>query len=164
MQIFDGTYRELADQQALRNVTQYPARGLIYDRDGELLVHNEAVYDLMVIPKMVKIDTAHFCEVMGISREEFDARMNKACRYSTYTPSIFMKQVSKEEYGSWQNQMYRFHGFFVQQRTLRIYDKPIAAHVLGYVGEVDQNETETCRCAQQRDWSLSWRRQRHYGR
>ena len=143
LQIFDGTYRELADQQALRNVTQYPARGLIYDRDGELLVHNEAVYDLMVIPKMVKIDTAHFCEVMGISREEFDARMNKACRYSTYTPSIFMKQVSKEEYGSWQNQMYRFHGFFVQQRTLRIYDKPIAAHVLGYVGEVDQNETES---------------------
>ena len=143
LQIFDNTYRTLADQQALRNVTQYPARGLIYDRNGKLLVYNEAVYDLMVIPKMTKnLDTAYFCKVMGISRSEFDARMRKACRYSTYSPSVFMKQVSKEEYGSWQGHLYKFHGFYVQKRTLRVYDKPIAAHVLGYVGEVDKGDID----------------------
>ena len=143
LQIFDNTYRTLADQQALRNVTQYPARGLIYDRNGKLLVYNEAVYDLMVIPKMTKnLDTAYFCKVMGISRAEFDARMRKACRYSTYSPSVFMKQVSKEEYGSWQGHLYKFHGFYVQKRTLRVYDKPIAAHVLGYVGEVDKGDID----------------------
>ena len=141
MQVFDGEYRRQADRQALRPITQYPARGLIYDRNGELLVYNEAVYDLMVIPKMVKkLDTNLFCRVVGISRDDFEARMRKASKYSTYSASPFMKQISKEEYGAWQSHLYKFHGFYVLQRTLRVYDKPIAAHVLGYVGEVNDNE------------------------
>ena len=132
LQIFNDSYRHLADQQALRIITQYPARGLIYDRNGGLLVYNEAVYDLMVIPRMVKdLDTNLFCRVIGITREDFDSRMDKARRYSPYSASIFIKQISKEEYGSWQNHLYRFHGFYVQQRTHRVYDNPIAAHVLG---------------------------------
>ncbi|MBR3528552.1 MAG: penicillin-binding protein 2 [Bacteroidales bacterium] len=144
LQIFDNTYRQLADQQALRIVTQYPARGLIYDRNGDLLVYNEAVYDLMVIPRMVKnLDTNLFCQAMGITTDEFLSKMEKARRYSPFTASVFMKQISKEEYGSWQNYLYRFHGFFVQQRTLRVYDKPIAAHVLGYVGEVNEKDIES---------------------
>ncbi len=143
LQIFNDSYRHLADQQALRIITQYPARGLIYDRNGGLLVYNEAVYDLMVIPRMVKdLDTNLFCRVIGITREDFDSRMDKARRYSPYSASIFIKQISKEEYGSWQNHLYRFHGFYVQQRTLRVYDKPIAAHVLGYVGEVNDKDIE----------------------
>ena len=153
LQIFDGTYRTLADQQALRNITQYPARGLIYDRNGDLLVYNEAVYDLMVIPRMVKnLDTALFCKTVGITREEFLAKMEKARKYSSYSASIFMKQISKEEYGSWQNRLYRFHGFYVQQRTLRVYDKPIAAHVLGYVGEVDDRDIENDHYYRQGDY------------
>ena len=91
MQVFDGEYRRQADRQALRPITQYPARGLIYDRNGELLVYNEAVYDLMVIPKMVKkLDTNLFCRVVGISRDDFEARMRKASKYSTYSASPFM--------------------------------------------------------------------------
>ncbi len=141
LQIFDDEYRKLADQQALRNITQYPARGLIYDRNGELLVYNEAVYDLMVIPRLARgIDTAGFCRTLGISRSEFETLMRKASRYSTYTASPFMKQISKEEYASWQNHLYKYKGFYVQKRTLRIYGKPIAAHVLGYVGEVDDKD------------------------
>lgn len=153
LQIFDSEYRHLADQQSLRTVTQYPARGLIYDRNGELLVYNEAVYDLMVIPKMVKkLDTNYFCKTIGITRDDFNARMRKACKYSTYSASIFMKQISKEEYGSWQNNLYKFHGFYVQQRTLRVYDKPIAAHVLGYVGEVDEGDIENDKYYKQGDY------------
>ena len=153
MQIFDGSYRQKADQQALRHITQYPARGLIYDRNGELLVYNEAVYDLMVIPRMVKdLDTDFFCQSLGISREEFDAKMKKARNYSSYSASPFIKQISKEEYGSWQNHMYKFHGFYVQQRTLRCYDKPIAAHVLGYVGEVNDEEIKADRYYRQGDY------------
>ena len=153
MQIFDGSYRQKADQQALRHITQYPARGLIYDRNGELLVYNEAVYDLMVIPRMVKdLDTDFFCQSLGISREEFDAKMKKARNYSSYSASPFIKQISKEEYGSWQNHMYKLHGFYVQQRTLRCYDKPIAAHVLGYVGEVNDEEIKADRYYRQGDY------------
>ena len=153
MQVFDSEYRRQADRQALRPITQFPARGLIYDRNGELLVYNEAVYDLMVIPRMTKgLDTNMFCRVMGITRDEFDARMRKACKYSTYSASPFMKQVSKEEYGSWENSLYKFRGFYVQQRTLRVYDKPIAAHVLGYVGEVDQSEIDADKFYKQGDY------------
>lgn len=141
LQLFSSEYRELADIQALRHRTQYPARGLFYDRNGKLLVYNEIVYDLMVIPRMVAgLDTAYFCKSVGIPRDDFDARMEKARKYSSYAPSLFMKQVTKEEYARWQNKLHRFNGFYVQQRTLRIYEKPIAAHVLGYVGEVNDND------------------------
>lgn len=143
LQIFDQEYKELANKQALRNLTQFPARGYIYDRNGELMVHNEAVFDLMVIPRMVKgLDTNYFCKKVGISREEFDERMKKARTYSTYSASIFMKQISMQEKAAWESSLYKFKGFYLQQRTLRIYDRPIAAHVLGYVGEVNENDLE----------------------
>ena len=132
---------EKADRQSMLNITQYPARGFIYDRNGKLLVHNEAVYDLMVIPRMVKdLDTAFFCQSLGITQEDFDERMLKARKYSPYTGSIFMKQISKEEYARFENKMYRFKGFYISQRTLRVYDRPIAAQVLGYVGEVNDDD------------------------
>ena len=138
LQLFSSEYKEKAEQQSLRNITQYPARGFIYDRNGKLLVHNEAVYDLMVIPRMVKdLDTNLFCKSLGITREDFDERMLKARKYSPYSSSIFIKQISKEEYARFENKMYRFKGFYISQRTLRIYDRPIAAQVLGYVGEVN---------------------------
>lgn len=153
LQIFDSTYHKLADQQALRQVTQYPARGLIYDRNGELLVYNEAIYDMMVIPKMVKnLDTALFCKVVGITRQDFLDKMEKARKYSPYSASPFMKQISKEEYGAWQSHLYKFHGFYVQQRTLRIYQRPIAAHVLGYVGEVNDKDIENDHYYRQGDY------------
>ena len=144
LQLFSPKYRELARQQSLRPVTQYPARGFIYDRHGELLVHNEAVYDLMVVPRMVpkEFDVDYFCKSLGITRDEYDERMRKAKKYSSYAPSIFMKQISKEEYAKFENKMFRFKGFYISQRTLRIYDRPIAAQVLGYVGEVDQRDLD----------------------
>jgi penicillin-binding protein 2 len=141
LQLFSSEYKEKAEQQSLRNITQYPARGFIYDRHGELLVHNEAVYDLMVIPRMVKdLDTVLFCQSLGITRDDFEERMVKARKYSPYSASIFMKQISKEEYARFENKMFRFKGFYISQRTLRIYDRPIAAQVLGYVGEVNDDD------------------------
>ena len=69
LQLFSPKYRELARSQSLRIVTQYPARGFIYDRNGKLLVHNEAVYDLMVVPRMVdkEFDVDYFCQSLGIT-------------------------------------------------------------------------------------------------
>ena len=143
LQLFDKEYKEKAMNQSLRNITQYPARGLMYDRNGGLLVYNEAVYDLMVIPRMVKdLDTAYFCQALGITREEFDTRMQKAYTYSPYSASIFKKQISKEEFGRWESLLYKFKGFYISKRTLRLYGRPIAAHVLGYVGEVNEHDLE----------------------
>ncbi|MDD4545005.1 MAG: penicillin-binding protein 2, partial [Bacteroidales bacterium] len=113
---------------------------LIYDRNGKLLVYNELVYDLMVVPRQVKpLDTALFCELVGITKDEFNEKMKKARTYSTYAPSIFEKQISKEDFGPIQEKLYQFPGFYSQNRTLRYYPKALAAHVLGYIGEVNDN-------------------------
>lgn len=140
LQIIDDSYELSANNNVLRYVTQYPARGLIYDRNGKLLVYNEAVYDLMVLPRQVKdIDTLEFCRLLEITPEGFVQRMKKARDYSRYKPSLFEKQISKETYGYLEEKMYRFPGFFVQPRTLRKYPEPMGAHLLGYVGEVNQS-------------------------
>ncbi len=139
IQVIDKSYTLSANNNVLRYVTQYPARGLIYDRNGKLLVYNEAVYDLMVLPRQVKeIDTAEFCRLLEITIEGFIERMEKARSYSKYKPSLFEKQISKETYGYLEEKMYRFPGFFVQPRTIRFYPKPMGAHLFGYVGEVTQ--------------------------
>ena len=143
LQIFDDTYTELANRNALRYVTQYPSRGLIYDRNGKLLVYNEAVYDLMVIPRQVKhIDTAEFCNLLKISKEDFVKKMEKARKYSTYAPSIFEKHISKEDFAPIQEKIYLYDGFYAQSRTLRYYPEAVACHVLGYIGEVNEEMIE----------------------
>ena len=82
LQLFDQEYKEKANNQSLRNITQNTARGMMYDRNGKLLVYNEAVYDLMVIPRMVKeLDTDYFCQSLRITREDFESRMKKASTY-----------------------------------------------------------------------------------
>ena len=138
IQIVDKTYRVSAANNALRPVTQYPARGLIYDRNGELIVYNRAAYDLLVIPVHTSaFDTARFNNILGITMDDFRARMKSALSYSRRAPSVFMKMISSETYALLQEELYRFPGFYVQARTLRKYTRPVAAHLLGYVGEVD---------------------------
>lgn len=140
IQIVETSYRISADNNVLRYVTQYPARGLIYDRKGNLLVYNQAAYDLMVIPVQVShIDTAEFCNSLGITKAFFSERMKAAVNYSRRAPSVFLKQISSEAYAEFQEKMFMFPGFYVQPRTLRKYSRPIAAHLMGYVSEVDEN-------------------------
>jgi penicillin-binding protein 2 len=139
IQVVKDTYRLSADNNVLRYVTQYPARGLIYDRRGELIVTNQAAYDLMVIPSQTsKIDTSLFCQDLGITKEIFIERMNAARNYSRRAPSIFLKQISAESYARFQEKIFMFPGFYVQPRTLRQYSRPVAAHLLGYVSEADE--------------------------
>jgi penicillin-binding protein 2 len=140
IQVVQDKYRLSADNNVLRYVTQYPARGLIYDRKGNLVVYNQAAYDLMVIPAQTgEMDTATFCDDLGITRENFVEKMKAAKNYSQRAPSVFLKQISAEMYARFQEKMFLFPGFYVQPRTLRKYSRPIAAHLLGYVSEVDES-------------------------
>jgi len=140
VQVVDDSWRVSAESNVLRYVTQYPARGLIYDRNGKLIVYNQAAYDIMVIPGQTsEMDTVSFCEITGITVESFRERIRSARRYSRMVPSVFLKQISAETYALLQEKMYRYPGFYVQTRTLRSYDRPVAAHLMGYVGEVDDN-------------------------
>jgi penicillin-binding protein 2 len=142
IQVVKDSYRLSADNNVLRYVTQYPARGLIYDRKGKLIVYNQAAYDLMVVPAQTsKIDTSGFCSLLGISTGLFKEKMKAAVNYSRRAPSIFLKQISNETYATFQEKMFMYPGFYVQPRTLRKYSKPVASHVLGYVSEVDETIT-----------------------
>ncbi|MDD2277621.1 MAG: penicillin-binding protein 2 [Bacteroidales bacterium] len=141
LQVVDRSYRLSASNNVLRYITQYPARGLVYDRNGELLVYNQAAYDLMVIPRQIKpFDTIEFCSVLEISKEFVDNRLKEAKAHSSFRPSIFLKQVSAETYAKLQEKLFKFPGFYVQPRTLRAYPNSIGAHFLGYVGEVDDRK------------------------
>lgn len=141
LQIVDDSYKLSAENNSQRKITQFPARGLIYDRNGELLVYNQAVYDLMIIPRQVEVfDTLDFCNLLQIEKHDVEKRIEKAKNYSWRKASIFLKQLSSERYAVLQEKLYKFPGFFVQPRTLRKYPRQSAAHALGYLNEVNNKE------------------------
>lgn len=143
LQVADPTYKQYATNNVLREVVQYPGRGLIYDRNGELLVYNRTAYDLLITPREVKpFDTILFCNLLDITRDELEKGIQKAKKYSWYKPSILVKQISPENYANLQEQLYKFEGFHSQTRTLREYSTTAAAHALGYVGEVTANDIQ----------------------
>lgn len=141
LQVLNQTYKQFATNNILREIVQYPARGLIYDRNGKLLVINKAAFDLLVTPREVStFDTIQLCNLLEITKEELEAKIQEAKDYSWYKPSILVKQISPENYANLQEQLYKFRGFHTQSRTLREYETTTAAHVLGYVGEVSADE------------------------
>ncbi|MBQ4205846.1 MAG: penicillin-binding protein 2, partial [Bacteroidales bacterium] len=143
IQIIDDSYKQSSDNNTLRYITQYPSRGKVYDRNGKLLIYNDAVYDLMIIPSQAKnIDTASLCKLLNINNSTYNSYYNKAKRYSMVTPSIFMSQFTKDEYGHIAEMLYRYPGFYFQTRSVRQYPLPIAAHTLGNIGEVTKSEME----------------------
>lgn len=144
LQNIDDSYKISADNNVLRYITEFPARGLVYDRNGKLLVYNEATYDLMVVPRNVKdIDTNELCKLIDIDKATFKMRMERARTYSPYASSIFEREISKETYGYLQEKLHNLKGFWVQARTLRKYPLSIAAHTLGYIGEVSPEKIAT---------------------
>ncbi len=127
-----------------RRIPIYPSRGLIYDRDSNILVANKAVYDLRVVPREVKdIDTSEFCNTVGITVSAFEKKMREARARSPYTASTFEKQIPGKDYARIAQKLYKFPGFFGVPRTLRSYPDSIAAHVLGYVSEVGPKTLDT---------------------
>ncbi len=143
IQVISNEYILSAENNVIRRLPVYPARGVILDRHEKILVQNEPVYDLMVIPREVKtFDTLQFCELIGIDKAGFDRRLKKAGSYSPYKASIFEKQLSVQIYASFQEKLSDFSGFFVQDRTVRRYPDSLAAHFLGYIGEVNQKVIE----------------------
>lgn len=143
LQIFSFSPNQILEDPAIKTVYDYPERGYIYDRNGELLVANQPAYDVMVIPFEVKpLDTLQFCELLGIDKDHFIQQMNRARVYSPRLPSVLVPQLSKEDYGRLQEKMRRFEGFYIQKRSLRYYDTKSGANVLGYISEVNPWELE----------------------
>ena len=150
LQITSDDYKKSADSNAFLKKIEYPSRGNITDRHGKLLVYNQPSYDIMVVMNEAKdrIDTTEFCNALGITKEEFDRRMtimkdrNRNPGYSRFTQQLFISQLSDKDFSVFQEKMFRFPGFYVQKRSVRQYQYPMAAHVLGDVAEASPADIE----------------------
>ena len=146
LQILDTKYRSFADSNAFYKKPLYPSRGAMYDRNGKLLVYNQATYDVMMVSReMNNFDTIDFCNTLNIEKETFfeldsimrDSRRNPG--YSSYTPQRFMSKLNTREYAMLQEKLYKFPGIYIQNRTERQYKYPNMGLILGYIAEVDKN-------------------------
>ena len=160
LQLVDSNYKASADNNAFLRKVIYPPRGIIYDRNGQLLVYNQPAYDVMLIMREIhSLDTLDFCRTLGITKEVFDKRIadikNKRLNpgYSAYAPQVFMNQLSTYEYGALQEKLYKFPGFYIQNRTIREYSHPNAALLLGNIGEVNRRDIEKDDYYSQGDYS-----------
>ena len=150
LQLSSDDYKKSADSNAFLKRIDFPSRGVITDRHGKLLVFNQPSYDIMVVMNEMgdHLDTLEFCQTLNISRQEFDSRMatikdrNRNPGYSRFTQQLFLTQLSDKDFSVFQEKMYRFPGFYVQRRSIRQYQYPYAAHVLGDVAEVSPAEVE----------------------
>ena len=143
LQIFSFSPNQVLEDTAIKAIYDYPERGYIYDRNGLLLVGNDPAYDVMVIPREVKpLDTLEFCQLIGVEKDAFIRKLNKARIYSPRLPSVLVPQLSKEDYARLQEKMRKYEGFYIQKRSLRYYNTNAAANVLGYIREVNERDLQ----------------------
>ncbi len=139
LQIISAKYKKQAQENALFRKSIYPTRGIIYDRKGRAILNNTILYDLMVTPSQVKnIDTAYLCQLIGIDTAEFRSRVLDAkYKNGPFRPTIFEDLLTPDMYARLEENIWKFPGFNLQERPVRIYPFNAAAHIMGYVGEVD---------------------------
>ena len=145
LQVIDASFRSRADSSTVEEKVVFPARGVMYDRSGKLLVYNEPLYDLMVTYDRIdpEMDVDRFCALLDIDRTTYDALLNKDWRspqYSKSVPYLFLGKLSPEKMAIFQENMYQFPGFFIQARSIRGYPGTHGAHLLGYIREVNRSE------------------------
>jgi penicillin-binding protein 2 len=138
LQVIDESYKITATNNAFRYDVEYPARGIIYDRKGNIIVENVTTYDIMITPRELKdVDTAELCTVFQLSAEEAGNILKGLKKNRDYRAFTFLKQVSPEKYAMFRERADRFHGFYSVVRTVRTYPRNIGGNILGYIQEVD---------------------------
>ncbi|HMQ08916.1 MAG TPA: penicillin-binding transpeptidase domain-containing protein [Saprospiraceae bacterium] len=147
LQIFSSQYRDMAERTTLSRNVIYPARGMMFDRNGKILVANNPIYDIEVIYRNVnpKMDTALFCQLLNISKQTFIDNINKDwsnIKYSKSTPFTFLNKIDPDIFSRYQEQMYQFPGFYPVVRNVRSYPHKSGAHALGYLMEVQPKDVE----------------------
>ena len=143
LQIFTSDFKILSEQNIVQENIIFPSRGIILDRNKKLIVANQPIYDILVIPNDIYIeDTTSFLKLFNISKDYFNKKINEAKKYSSIKPSIFYKGINKEEFNLIQQEIGKYPGFSISAKTIRQYPKKILSHTLGYVGEISSKELE----------------------
>jgi penicillin-binding protein 2 len=139
LQIIDDTFKLKSENISIKIKYDYPERGYIYDRTGELMVANQPSYDIMVVPREIKkLDTIEFCNLLNITTADFVKKINKAVIYSPMLPSVFLGQLNKQEYAAFQEKERKFEGFYIQKRSLRDYQTNAGANVFGFITQANE--------------------------
>ena len=155
IQVVDDSFMKRAESNAIQRIVDHPYRGLVYDRNGKLLVFNNPIFDVMVVPKEFKVgDTTRFCELFKISKEQLIESYSAARKYSSVKPSTFIKQISTKDFARIQDFLVDYPGLFIMTRSVRSYPNSTAGHALGYIGEISagQLERDTLRYYAQGDY------------
>lgn len=155
IQVADDSFLKRAERNAIQRVVDHPYRGLVYDRTGKIMVYNNPIFDLMVIPREFTVkDTARFLEIFQISKEHLIEGYNAARKYSSVKPSPLIRQISTSDFARIQDYLIDYPGLFVMTRAVRSYPQPVAANALGYIGEISarQLERDTLRYYRQGDY------------
>lgn len=144
LQLISNKYSELARNLAVYPKIVYPERGIIFDRKGKAILNNAIMYDLMVTPAEVKgIDTMEFCRMMSIDTADFKKRILEArIKNTSVRPSIFEDLLTPELHARFEENSWKFPGFVLVQRPVRVYPYNAAAHLLGYIAEVNPKQIE----------------------
>lgn len=138
LQVINDSFKLKSDNNAIKIKYDYPERGYIYDRKGQLLVANQPSYDIMVIPRDIKnLDTLEFCSLLDITKEDFIKKIEKAKVYSPRLPSVFLAQLNKKEFAAFQEKIRKYEGFYFQKRSLRDYQVNFGANVFGFITQVN---------------------------
>lgn len=141
IQVSDQHYKTAAISNSMKEQIIYPYRGVIYDRNHKLIVQNDAIFDVKIVPAELEIkDTTMLLSLFEITREELRERIRKAKKYHWVKPSIFEKQLSKEKFARIEGHLSEYEGFYVNERTVRAYPHNTLAHVIGYVGEINKKQ------------------------
>ncbi len=141
IQILDGKYKADAERNSMVYETIYPTRGIIYDRDGRILVGNKTAYDIKVTPREVReFDTLSLAAVLDVTPEFIKEKMaeykkNRSIGYQSVT---MIRSLPAEKYNRFAEIAYRFPGFKGQMRSIRDYPFNAGGNLLGYVSEVNQ--------------------------
>ena len=139
LQLSDDSY--FNSDFAIQELSVYPERGLIYDRNGNLLVANQPSYELIIVPEnTTEFDTISFAKLIDMNPDELKKEINSSIKYSTKLPSVIKSQISKERNAFLQEKIWLFEGFYLRKNSVRDYIKPFASNVIGYTGEVDKND------------------------
>lgn len=140
-------YATLSLKNQMSIIPIAPPRGIILDKNGVILADNIPVYVLEIVPERVSnlTETIERLRALlpSITDDDID-NFNRTRRQNhAYVPIPFKLKLSQEDVATFASSQYQFPGVSIKARLMRYYPLgEVAAHVLGYVGRINEQELQ----------------------
>jgi len=145
LQLFTDRYALNALNTSIKTEYVIPQRGIIFDRNGKILVGNQPAFEISFTEALMKpdFDTIGFCNLVGITKPQFIQTiqsLQKEKYYSKLTPVTFMKDLTRDQVARIQEIIFKYPAFSIVQRPQRKYEVSTSGNLLGYTNEVNERE------------------------